>query len=133
MLASAVRHSYFDLSEIPLLSRTSNLYSIIAILSVYIVLLSEFKIYKSIEVFLMKYGNISYSTYLYHNFFIGIAVLGVINFEIFNGEIRLLLTLAFTLVTSFFAAMFSYKYIELPFISLGRRLVNCLNSPKLNK
>lgn len=130
MLTSAISNSYFDLSDIPLLSRTTNLYSLIAVLSVYVVLLSEFKIYKPVEKFLMYYGTISYSTYLYHNLFIGLAVLGIINFEIFNGETRLFLTLSFTLFASFFAASLSYKYIELPSISLGRWLVNYLNSLK---
>ena len=123
ILASAIRHHYFNISSIPLLSRSSNSYCLIAIASVYICLNSKFVFYKPIMSFLTHYGSISYSLYLYHNLLIGLIVLILLHFEVNNGDFRLFITLFFTLGSSLYVANASYKYIELPFIRLGRNLI----------
>lgn len=123
LIVSAIRNAYIPLPDIPIVSGEWNWYGGIAILSVYVVLITKTNFHNKVELFLKHYGTISYSTYLYHNLFIAIATLLIINFEIHSGNIRLLITFVFALVASYFAATYSYKYIEEPFISLGRKFV----------
>ncbi|RUM92440.1 MAG: hypothetical protein DSZ28_09545 [Thiothrix sp.] len=123
MLASSLTNSYIDLPNIPVLSGIWNWYGILAITSVYIMLITRFSIYPTLERLLKHYGTISYSTYLYHNLFIAISVLFLIHFEIHDGNLRLLGTFLFTLISSYFAAILSYKYIESPAITLGRKFI----------
>jgi peptidoglycan/LPS O-acetylase OafA/YrhL len=66
------------------------------------------------------YGEISYSIYLYHILFLGVAVLLINKYQIYGDEIKLLFVFAFTLVTSYLFAAISYRFIELPSIKLGK-------------
>ena len=75
------------------------------------------------ELFLKHYGTISYSTYLYHNLFVAIAVLIIINFNIYDGLTRIAFTFSFTFIATYVLAIFSFKYIEKPFIVIGRNLL----------
>jgi len=75
---------------------------------------------------LKQYGEISYSTYLYHNIFIGASVLIIVNTGLYGDEIKLFFTFFLTLFFSYFAALYSYRYIELPRINLGRQLIKKL-------
>jgi len=123
IIASALANSYIVLPSIPVLSTIWNWYGIFAIISVYIMLITQFTLPSRIKRLLKHYGTISYSTYLYHNLFIAISVLFLIHFGIHDGLLRLLITFSFTLMASYLAAYLSYKYIENPAITLGKKLL----------
>lgn len=122
-LVSSISNSYVTLPDIPIISGKWYWYIGIGIASVFIVLFTKVNIHNKVESFLKHYGTISYSTYLYHNLFIAIAILFIIKFDIYDSNIRLFLTLIFTLITSYIAAFFSYKYIEKPSIAIGRKIL----------
>lgn len=122
-LASSITNSYITLPDIPFISGIWNWYIAIAIASVFIALFTKVNIHNKIELFLKHYGTISYSTYLYHNIFVAIAVLIIIQLEISNGNLRLFLTLLYAIIGSYIAASISYKYIEEPFITIGRNIL----------
>jgi len=122
-LASAISQSYLVLPDLMFISSKSNWYSSIAIVSVYIVLVTKINLHNKLEAFLKHYGTISYSTYLYHNLFVAIAVLFIINFEIYDKDLRLFITFVFTLLASYFVASWSYKFVEMPSINIGRNII----------
>ena len=126
ILAAAVRNNYFHLPKHIFYNQQLNwnLYGLLAILCVFVVLYTKFDIKESfITRFLKQYGEISYSTYLYHNIFVGISVLIIVNTGLYGDEIKLFFTFFLTLFFSYFAAIYSYRYIELPGINLGRQLI----------
>jgi len=120
LLASLLENDYVTLPELPILSGKWNWYGGLAILCVFISLFMKINIHNKLEIFLTQYGTISYSTYLYHNIFIAISVLLIIEFEIYDSILRCLMTLIMTLICSYIVASISYKYIEKPSILLGR-------------
>ncbi|WP_438863388.1 acyltransferase family protein [Neptunicella sp.] len=122
LLASAVTNRVFDLPDVVILSNQWNWYGLIGIATVFTCLFSNLNLHGKIKTFLMHYGNISYSTYLYHNVFIGMAVLFSLHFGVHSGGLRLILTFTFTLIATYWAATISYKYIEMPCIKLGRNI-----------
>jgi peptidoglycan/LPS O-acetylase OafA/YrhL len=83
---------------------------------VYIVLMSNLSIQNIFTRFLGYYGSISYSTYLYHNLFVGVATLFTIHLGIHDGLKRLLFT--------FYISGISYRFIEKPFVKIGKKIVN---------
>ncbi|MCF6235352.1 MAG: acyltransferase [Gammaproteobacteria bacterium] len=128
-LAAAVKNNYFHLPKHIFYNQQLNwnLYGLLAILSVFVVLYTKFDIKESfITRFLKQYGEISYSTYLYHNIFVGASVLIIVNTGLYGDEIKLFFTFFLTLFFSYFAALYSYRYIELPGINLGRQLIKKL-------
>lgn len=118
-----VNDSYLILSNIPIISNTWLWHCLTAISAVFILLNTKIEVHSKFESFLKYYGTISYSTYLYHNIFIGIAILLIINFEIYNSTFKIIFTLVFTLITTYYCASLSYKYIEKPFIAIGRKML----------
>ncbi len=72
---------------------------------------------------LNRYGEVSYSVYLFHMLFVGIAALIIMKLHMHESAWKFLFALPFTVVMSYLVALGSYKYIEMPFIELGRRLV----------
>jgi peptidoglycan/LPS O-acetylase OafA/YrhL len=123
VLVVSVRHSYLSLPDVPIISGKWNWYVWIAIATVYIILFTKVHIHNKCESFLKHYGTISYSTYLYHNIFIGVAVLILIHFNVNNGTLKLLFTFLFALFASYIAANLSYKHIEKPSIAFGRNIL----------
>jgi peptidoglycan/LPS O-acetylase OafA/YrhL len=122
-LASAITNSYITLPDLPLISNKWNWYGGIAIVCVFISLIIKVDMHNKIEIFLKHYGTISYSTYLYHNIFIAISVLFIVNFKIYDSNLKFLITISFTLVCSYIVASMSYVYIEKPSILLGRNII----------
>ncbi len=72
---------------------------------------------------LSSYGNVSYSTYLFHLLFVALAALATASLPI-SGTPRLYLVVALSVVGSYLFSLFSYRYIELPSIALGRKLAS---------
>ncbi len=124
VLSIGISHSYISLPDMPIISGKWNWYGGIAIAAVYIAIVTKINIHNRIESFLKHYGTISYSTYLYHNLFVATAVLLTIHFDIHDADSRLWLVFFFTLIASYIAATISYTYVENPFISLGRKIIN---------
>jgi len=122
LLVSAISNDYLSLPQIPILNERWNWYGGIAIISVYLILITHINLHNRIEDFLSHYGNISYSTYLYHNLFVGSSVLFIINMQIHHGKLKLFLTFTFTLLATYILASLSFKYIEKPFINIGRSM-----------
>ena len=131
--ASAIGQSYITLPDLPIISGIWNWYGGIAIVSVFIALTTRVNFHNKIELFLKHYGTISYSTYLYHNLFVAISVLIIINFEIYDKNLRLFITFFFTLFASYLTASVSYKYIEKPSIAIGRSMIKKYNTAGLIK
>lgn len=111
--------------EIPFISNEWNLYGVVALTCVLLALFTRQpqKNNRFLN-FVHKYGEISYSIYLFHMLFIGIAALLVINFEIYGKHQKLFFVLLFSLTGSYIFSKYTYRYIEQPSISLGRRLSN---------
>lgn len=110
--------------DIPFIWDKFNLYGILSLLSLVLALITlpPSRDYKLLS-FIHKYGTISYSIYLFHMLFLGIASLLVIHFEIYGDTLKLLFVLSFSLVGSYYFSVLTYKYIELKFIKLGRELI----------
>ena len=117
--------------EIPFISNEWNLYGVVALTCVLLALFTRQpqKNNRFLN-FVHKYGEISYSIYLFHMLFIGIAALLVINFEIYGKHQKLFFVLLFSLIGSYIFSKYTYRYIEQPSIAFGRRLSN--SKQKLN-
>jgi len=124
MLLARSLGRWVELPDVPVLSDVWNWHVINSIVLVYLVLITKFDIPGHVASFLKHYGTVSYSTYLYHNLFVAIAVLFIVNFEINDGDLKLLLTLLFTLFATYLVSIVSYKYVEKPFVAIGRRVAN---------
>ncbi len=123
VLISLIRKSIITIgSNIPFIDDIDNLYGVLAITLVYLALITKkLKKNNAIMNFIHGYGEISYSIYLFHMLFIGIATLISINFEIYGDSKKLFFIYVFSLTTSYTFSKYTYRYIELPFIKLGRK------------
>jgi peptidoglycan/LPS O-acetylase OafA/YrhL len=81
---------------------------------------TEIRLPSRLQKFMVHYGDISYSTYLYHNLVIGFLVLGIPFWGIYDPTARLLYLFLPTVFITYFLSFLSYRFIELPFIKLGR-------------
>ncbi len=124
LLAASIVNKIIVIPDLPVISNLDNWYGLLAIVAVAVVLFTEFDFHNRLERFLKYYGTISYSTYLYHNIFVAVAVLMLIEFEIHDASLRLYSIFIFTTVMSYFVAGLSFRFVEKPFITLGRKFVN---------
>jgi len=126
LFVGLIRTSIVSIPEyIPFISQKNNLYGIMAILSVGLSLLTNApKKQNKIFDFIQEYGTISYSIYLFHMLFVGIAALLVINLEIYGDSPKLFFVLSFSLIGSYIFSKYSYRYLEEPFIKIGRNFAN---------
>ena len=122
LLVTLVSNNYLPLPDLPFISNKWNFFSIMALVITAISIRSRLSLPAYLEQFLGHYGTISYSTYLYHNLCIGVAVLLLINYGINSPIERLAFTLSFTLITTYMLALASYNWVEKPFVQIGRRL-----------
>lgn len=101
-----------------------NFYGVFALISVALALCtqSSTKINPFINI-VNKYGEISYSIYLFHMMFIGVAVLLVINFEIYGAHLKLAFILFFSVIGSYIFSLYSFKYLEKTSIDFSRSLI----------
>ena len=121
-VAITVRHGVLPLPDLPVVSNKWNVFGLIGIAVVFVVLFTRFRTEGRIKTFLKHYGTISYSTYLYHNIFVGTSVLLIVNLGIHTPYTRILLTATLAVLGTYVAAVLSYKYVEKPSIALGRKL-----------
>ncbi len=123
-LAAVVSNGLFpQLHDIPGMGRAWHWLGPAAIITVGAILFSDIpKIENPFTQFLKNYGDVSYSTYLYHNMVLGVAVLLLLGLGINNGVVKIVFTLVFTLVVTYFIAQWSYKYVEVRGIKFGSAL-----------
>ncbi len=96
-------------------------YGLISVFCVLITAMTVIKLPRKLAAILSFYGEISYSLYLFHNLVLAlIAVTFVSNYDIIAPYKLLFITIA-TIFFSTAIAKISYRYIELPCISFGRR------------
>lgn len=117
-----------DLIQIPLwwyfLSDQENMFGVLGLAAVMFALFSMAPVSDNLLTrFLSRYGEISYSVYLFHMLFVGVAALIIMRFHMHESVWKFLFAFPFTAVMSYLFALGSYKYIEIPFVELGRRLV----------
>jgi peptidoglycan/LPS O-acetylase OafA/YrhL len=124
LLAGLIKTNIVMVPEsIPFISDKWNLYGILALATVFFALLTKPLTSRSkILDFIHSYGEVSYSIYLFHMLFVGMATLLVINLGIYGSGPKLLFILFFTLIGSYLFSIYTYRYIELPSIAMGRRL-----------
>ncbi len=72
--------------------------------------------------FLSNYGNVSYSTYLFHMIFVGTAVLVSTVYGI-EGAYRGYFVVVLSICASYLFSQLTYKYVEQSSIRLGRNLI----------
>lgn len=109
--------------SVPFVGEKWNLYGVLALLSLALALFIKPKNYQSRILSLVhKYGEISYSVYLFHMLFVGTAVLLIVNFEIYGSTPKLLFVLFFSLVGSYIFSIYSYRLIEKPSIEFAKKM-----------
>ena len=108
--------------DVPYFSNLWNLYIWMAIFIVALILFSDIRLSLRLERSLSWYGKISYSTYLYHNLFIAMFVLIISNTMLITADYKFYITFLFSLISSYFIAGLSYKFVEEPFIRKGKTL-----------
>jgi peptidoglycan/LPS O-acetylase OafA/YrhL len=124
-LASAIRLDYIVLPrEMLFFSDKTSCYGLIAVVATALALFVKPIAIKSwLTDYLYRYGVISYSIYLFHMLFAGIAVLLVMRFHIYGKYSKLLFIFPVIFIGSYFAALISYRLFEAPFIALGRKYI----------
>ena len=91
-----------------------------ALLSIFIILFGEVSLPALLKQWLFKYGEISYSVYLFHNVFIAIAILLLIHWQINDAFTRVIMVLTIGGGASLLFSLITYRYIEQPYINKGR-------------
>ncbi|BFT29619.1 hypothetical protein D210916BOD24_07950 [Alteromonas sp. D210916BOD_24] len=122
--ASIVTNQFVNIPNVPVLSNTWIMLGLIALAVVAVILFSEIKLPKFITNQFFKLGEFSYSFYLYHNLFIGCAVLFLIQFNIVDAALRYLVVIMIGGVLSLYVAYKSYLHVELPFMKIGSKIAN---------
>jgi len=123
---SSIYNGFITLSpDIPWFGTKWNWYGFIGIATVAVALFTDFDIHGTpISKFLSWYGEISYSTYLFHNLFVGIAVLLIVNLGLWGDSLKLFFTLTFATLATFIFASLTYRWIERPGIAISRHLIH---------
>lgn len=85
---------------------------------------TEIKLPSRLEKFMIHYGDISYSTYLYHNLVIAFLVIGIPFFGIHNPTMRLLYLFFPAVFITYAISLISYRFVEQPFMRVGRNVSN---------
>lgn len=119
-LVSFEELKWVSLPDVIFISNVWNFYSVMAVVLVFIMLHTSFTLNSKVSAFLQHYGEISYSTYLYHNLVIGALMLILLNYSI-EGDARFYILLVGTLLLTQLLAMYSHKYVEVPSQRYGRK------------
>ncbi|MDN4504249.1 acyltransferase [Alteromonadaceae bacterium BrNp21-10] len=126
LIAGLIRNDIVQVPEqILFFSNKWNMFGALALISVFIALITK-PIKKSnwLSRFIFNVGEISYSIYLYHMLFIGLAVLLVLHFEIYGDTPKLLFIFSFSFISSYLFSKWAFLMVEKPSMKLGKRLSN---------
>lgn len=100
-----------------------NFYGVMALACVAVTLLTNAPRFDNrLFRFIHNYGEISYSIYLFHMLFVGIAALLVINLKLVGDFQKMFFVANFVLIGSYLFSRLTYTYIEKPSIELGKRM-----------
>ena len=124
VLAAAIRLDHVVLSrDMVFFGDKLNCYGALAVVATALAMFVKPVAIKSrITDFLYQYGVLSYSVYLFHMMFAGLAVLLVMHFQIYGQYAKLFFIFAVMFIGSYVTALLSYRWFEAPFIALGRTL-----------
>lgn len=98
------------------------IYGAIAVCCVILVVLTPLRLPRMIDKIFRFYGDISYSLYLFHNLVIALVVLIFVQYAEWLAPYKLFFLLTASFLLSTVLAWCCYKYLELPFIRIGRNL-----------
>lgn len=123
LLVGLVRNGLIVIpNEVPFLSTTQNFYGIAALVTLAIAISAIPPKTRNTAINLMhRYGDVSYSVYLFHIAFIGVAILLISNLGIYGEYVKPLLILVITVPGSYIFSIYTHRYIELPSMEFGRR------------
>ncbi|MDH4274526.1 MAG: acyltransferase [Gammaproteobacteria bacterium] len=122
--ASLIQNKLLALPQIPFFNSDRNFNILASLAIVLLIYKADFSATPEwLRRALKKYGDISYSTYLFHQLFIGTSVLLFINFGI-TGDIKPWFTLILTVGATLVVASLTYRFIEKPGIAYAHRLVS---------
>lgn len=121
LFVAFVRVGFINLPAEGFFANAWNFYSFMAIAVVFICLHCRFSLPRKLAAILQEYGEISYSTYLYHNMVIGGLIIVLLNLGI-DGQLRFYSLLILTTLITHVIAKLSYKYIEVPTQALGKKI-----------
>jgi len=125
LLASFASMSLLPIADFPIIGNIWTQYIVFAVALVLIQTLTEWGEPKGwLSGLAMHLGNVSYSLYLVHNLFVAIAFLLLAQFDWMSTVQRFWFILLFTLTSSIAVASCMYKYVELPFMKIGRTKKN---------
>lgn len=127
-IASIIRNEFIQLPPLPVISNIWVMLGLISILVVGIAMFSDIRLPKRVTGKLFKYGEFSYSVYLYHNLFIGLAVLLLVNLNINDAIARYAVVFFLGGIVSSYVASLSYRFIELPFMKLGSSIAKRISA-----
>ncbi|NTV94435.1 MAG: acyltransferase [Thiobacillus sp.] len=109
--------------DIPFISTVDNVCGVAALVTLAIALLTRVPAQRNKATALLhRYGDISYSIYLFHMIFIGLAVLAVIKFNIFGELEKLAFIFLTATIGSYYFSIISHRYLELPSMEIGRKI-----------
>lgn len=129
-IASAIYNNFLPLPPLPWIGTKWNWYGVMAIITVAVALFTDFELHGTrLANFMHSYGEISYSTYLFHNLFVYIAILLIVNLGLWGDSQKLFFTLTFTTIATYYFSIITYKWIERPGISVARHLARRIVGP----
>ncbi len=106
--------------SLPIINDPNNFFGVCAVLVVGLALLTDVPKTKSrLDSFFMYYGEVSYSTYLFHMLFVGVSVVLLIDLNIHGYLEKLLLIFIITTVGSYYFSKITFVFLEKPSIALG--------------
>lgn len=119
---SAVENRLISLPDIIFISNRWNWYVFLSFICVGAALFTKVSVENKATKLLSHYGLISYSTYLYHNLVLGALCLIIIEMGLSPSLALTTVVLFSTVLASYYLADFSFKFVEKPFIAIGRRI-----------
>lgn len=130
LAGGAIVNHLFKIPEfLPFVSDVQNFFGLCAIFTVALALVTTASNTTSrLARFLNLYGEISYSIYLFHMIFVGLAVLAIINLGIHGYFAKFIFVLMFALLGSYWLSLFTFKWVETPSILWGANLVKWFKS-----
>jgi len=127
--ASMVGTNSLPLNHVPFLDSSWHCFGVLAVAAVGVALLTRIPASGHGRLLrgLSYYGEVSYSVYLYHALFVGIAVLLMLMIGLQSLPLKLAFILLLAVPGSFAMAHYSYRFVEKPGISFGRKLAGKLS------
>lgn len=122
VVVSLVRNDIIPLLPIPPFGRKWDWFGSVGVVMVATVLFARVpRSHGPLARFGRHYGDISYSTYLFHNIFVAIAVIAIVHLKI-PAAAQTVFVFLVAVTGTYFLAVASYRWVEVPSIAAGKRL-----------